>query len=99
MHEVRAVNPPPIADRPPVKSPGDRSVPPDALAAEVKALAELLAEVVMLAGDHALFPSRWALSETIMTDTVPCSEYARPSTTEIPATSAGSPQAAQQPEP
>lgn len=58
---MRAVSPPPIAGRPPVKLPGGRPVPPDDLTAELKALAELLAEVVMLAADHALFPSRWAL--------------------------------------
>jgi hypothetical protein len=54
----------PIADRPQVDlppltiTPGGRSVPPDDLTTEVEALAELLAEVVMLAGDHAVFPSR-----------------------------------------
>jgi hypothetical protein len=61
VRTVRAVNPPPIADRPPVTLPDRRPGPPGDLTAEVKALAELLAEVVMLAADHALFPSRWAL--------------------------------------
>ncbi|MDQ3764546.1 MAG: hypothetical protein M3460_24215 [Actinomycetota bacterium] len=41
--------------------PAAGSAPPDAdPAAEVTALAGLLAEVVRLAGDSALFPSRWA---------------------------------------
>lgn len=35
--------------------------PTDDPTAEVNALAELLADVVMLAGDRALFPSRWEL--------------------------------------
>jgi hypothetical protein len=61
VRTVRAVSPPPIAGRPPVKLPGGGPVPPNDFTAEVKALAELLAEVVMLAADHALFPSRWAL--------------------------------------
>jgi len=39
-----------------------RSAPRDAdLATEIAALAALLAEVVELAADNALFPSRWAL--------------------------------------
>jgi hypothetical protein len=56
----------PFSDRPPVERhpsvvPGGRSAPPDGgIAAEVAALAGLLAEVVHLAGDTALFPSRWA---------------------------------------
>lgn len=54
-----------IADRPrderrPSEAPGGRSVPPDDLAGEVEALAALLAEVVELAGDRAVFPGRWA---------------------------------------
>lgn len=41
-------------------APGGRSTSPDAgLATEVAALAGLLAEVVMLAGQGAIFPSRW----------------------------------------
>jgi hypothetical protein len=40
-------------------APGDRSAPPDGLATEVAALAGLLAEVVMLAGQSAIFPGRW----------------------------------------
>jgi hypothetical protein len=56
----------PIPDRPLVErclseAPGGRWTPPDrGLATEVAALAELLAEVVHLAGDSAVFPSRWA---------------------------------------
>jgi hypothetical protein len=56
----------PIPDRPlveqcPSEAYGGRSAPPDGgLATEVAALAGLLAEVVQLAGDSALFPSRWA---------------------------------------
>lgn len=39
----------------------DRSAPPDTnLATEVAALAELLAEVVALAGQRAVYPGRWA---------------------------------------
>jgi hypothetical protein len=50
--------------RPPVEQspsdpPGGRSVPPDAgLTAEVAQLAALLAEVVELAAERAVFPSR-----------------------------------------
>lgn len=41
-------------------APGGRSAPPDAgLATEVAALAGLLAEVVKLAGQSAIFPGRW----------------------------------------
>lgn len=56
----------PIAGRPPVElppltiAPGGRSVPPDDLTAEMDALATLLADVVVLVGDRAVFPSRWA---------------------------------------
>jgi hypothetical protein len=56
----------PIPDRPPVeqppsKAPGGRSAPPDTgLATEVAELAALLAEVVVLAGQRAVFPGRWA---------------------------------------
>jgi hypothetical protein len=52
----------PIPDRsqveqPPSKAPGDRSAPPDTdPTTEVTALAELLAEVVVLAGQRAVFP-------------------------------------------
>lgn len=55
-----------IADRPRVKrrpseAPGGRSVPaPGDPATEVEALAALLAEVVELAGNRAVFPGRWA---------------------------------------
>lgn len=58
----------PIPDRPPIglplspTAPGSRSVPPDAgLAEELAELAALLADVVVLASDSAVFPSRWAL--------------------------------------
>ena len=51
----------PLVERRLSDAPGGRSAPPDAdLAAEVAALAELLAQVVRLAGDSAVFPSRWA---------------------------------------
>ena len=47
-------------EQPPSKAPGDRSASPDTgLATEVTALAELLAEVVVLAGQRAVFPGRW----------------------------------------
>jgi hypothetical protein len=47
---------------PPSQAPGGRSAPGHGdLATEVAALAALLAEVVRLAEDSALFPSRWAL--------------------------------------
>lgn len=58
----------PIPDRPPVElppsppTPVSQAVPPDADPAEELAeLAALLAEVVVLAGTTAVFPSRWAL--------------------------------------
>lgn len=63
MHAISAANAP-IADRSPVElppwtiAPGGRSVPPDDLTAEVAALAALLVEVVELAADSAVFPSR-----------------------------------------
>lgn len=51
----------PLVERHSSDAPGGRSAPPDAdLAAEVATLADLLAEVVRLAGDSAWFPSRWA---------------------------------------
>lgn len=51
----------PLVERRPSGAPGGRSASPDAgLAAELAALADLLAEVVRLAGDSAVFPSRWA---------------------------------------
>ena len=47
---------------PPSGFPGGRSAPGDVdLATEVAALAALLAEVVELAGNSAVFPSRWEL--------------------------------------
>jgi len=61
---VRLVNAS-IPDRPLVEPPADalggRSAPGDVdLATEVAALATLLAQVVELADNSALFPSRWA---------------------------------------
>ena len=51
----------PLVERRTSEAPGGRSAPPDrSLATEVAALAGLLAEVVHLAGDSAVFPSRWA---------------------------------------
>lgn len=51
----------PQVRRPPFEVPGDLSAPPDGdLAAEVAALAGLLAEVVALARARAVFPGRWA---------------------------------------
>ena len=66
MHEVSDAAAP-IAGRPPVElppltiAPGGRPVPLDDLVEEVAALAALLAEVVVLAGERAVFPGRWAL--------------------------------------
>lgn len=49
----------PLAEHAPA-SPGGRPEPPEAdLTREVQALAALLAEVVELAGKHAVFPGRW----------------------------------------
>lgn len=51
----------PQVERPPLEASGDRSTPPDGdLAAEVAALAGLLAEVVALATERAVLPGRWA---------------------------------------
>jgi hypothetical protein len=51
----------PLVERRPSEVPGGRSTPPDAgLVTEIAALAGLLAEVVQLAADSALFPSRRA---------------------------------------
>jgi len=51
----------PLVEPAPSDAPGDRSVPGDGdLAAEVAALAALLAKAVQLAGTSVLFPSRWA---------------------------------------
>lgn len=64
----------PLADRPPVEpppltiAPGGRSVPPSDLVAEVEALAWLLVEVVMLAGDRAVFPSRLQVIAELATE-------------------------------
>jgi hypothetical protein len=50
-----------LVERCPSEVPGGRSAPADPdLAAEVVALAELLAEMAGLARDNAVFPSRWA---------------------------------------
>lgn len=46
----------PQVERCPLEAPGSRSAPSDALAREVRALAALLVEVVLLAGDRAVFP-------------------------------------------
>lgn len=52
----------PVEQQPPSKAPGGRSVPPNAdLPAELAELAALLAEVVELAADRAVFPSRLQL--------------------------------------
>lgn len=51
----------PQVERLPLEAPGDQSASPDGdLAAEVTALAGLLAEVVALAKERAVFPGRWA---------------------------------------
>jgi hypothetical protein len=51
----------PPVEQPPSKAPGDRSAPPDIdPVTEVRALAELLPEVVVLAGQRAVYPGRWA---------------------------------------
>jgi hypothetical protein len=48
-------------ERPPLEASGNQSPPPDGdLAAEVTALAGLLAEVVAVAKKRAVFPGRWA---------------------------------------
>lgn len=59
----------PLVKQSPPKVPGGRLAPPDVqrLASEVAALAELLAEVVQLAGRAAIFPGQWeALAEQAM---------------------------------
>ena len=51
----------PLVERHPSDAPAGRSAPPAGdLPAEVAALADLLAEVVLLTGDSGVFPSRWA---------------------------------------
>jgi hypothetical protein len=56
-------------ERPPSKAPDGRSAPPDAgLPAEVAELAALLAEVVVLAEDRAVFPSRLQLVAELATE-------------------------------
>ena len=55
--------------KPPSESPGGRSVPGDLdLATEVAALAALLAEVVELAADRAVFPSRLQVLAELATE-------------------------------
>ena len=50
----------PSVERPPSKAPGGQSAPPDTgLATEVAALSELLAEVVHLTRQRAIFPGQW----------------------------------------
>lgn len=51
----------PLVERLPPKAPGGRSAPPEIelLITEVAALAELLAQVVELAGRAAIFPGHW----------------------------------------
>jgi hypothetical protein len=52
----------PLVEQSPPESLGGRPAPSDAdPVTEVAALAALLAEVVELAGNSAVFPSRWAL--------------------------------------
>ena len=52
----------PVVERSPSGAPGGRSALADAgLAAEIAALAALLAEVIALAGKRAFFPGQWAL--------------------------------------
>jgi hypothetical protein len=71
--EVRAVSDlasgRPLVEQLPPKAPGGWPAPPDVerLVSEVAALAELLAEVVQLAGRAAIFPGLWeALAEQAM---------------------------------
>jgi hypothetical protein len=59
----------PLVERPPSEAPGSRSVPPDDdLPAEVAELAALLAEVVELAEDRAVFPSRLQVIAELATE-------------------------------
>jgi hypothetical protein len=56
-------------ERPPSEAPGGRSAPPDVdLSAEVAQLAALLAEVVVLAEDRAVFPSRLQVIAELATE-------------------------------
>ena len=76
MYGVHPVSPASdlTSDRPPVKplppkAPSGRSAPPETepLITEVAALAELLAQVVELAGRTAIFPGHWqTLAEQAM---------------------------------
>jgi hypothetical protein len=60
VNDLRSVRP--LVEQSPSQSPGGRPAPPDADPdTEVAAPAALLAEVVELAGQRAVFPSRWAL--------------------------------------
>jgi hypothetical protein len=58
----------PLVERSSSKAPGGRLVSPDDLAGEVAALAELLAEVVELAGSNAVFPSRLQVVAALATE-------------------------------
>jgi hypothetical protein len=59
----------PVEQQPPSDAPDDRSAPPDAdLPAEVAELAALLAEVVVLAADRAVFPSRLQVVAELATE-------------------------------
>jgi hypothetical protein len=49
----------PLVELRPSKAPGGRPAPPDNVVGEVAALAALLAEVVVLAGQRAVYPGRW----------------------------------------
>lgn len=50
-----------LVERPPSQAPGGRPAPRDVdLAAEVAALAALLADVVQIARSSAIFPGQWA---------------------------------------
>lgn len=59
----------PPVEQPPSKAPGGRSAPPDTdPVTEVTALAELLAEVVVLAGQRAVFPERLQVIAELATE-------------------------------
>ena len=59
MSDLRTSGRSPV-ERPPSKAPGGRSAPLGTdPATEIAVLAELLAEVVVMAGQRAVFPGRW----------------------------------------
>jgi hypothetical protein len=59
----------PVEQQPPSDAPGGRSAPPDAdLPVEVAELAALLAQVVELAADRAVFPSRLQVIAELATE-------------------------------